>query len=256
MKRFEIIICFLFISIFLFWIEHTTLYASVIEDKRLSFDFTDCDISEALSQITKVSGIKIIVNGTINKKIADKSYKNMRLDHILSDLLRGQNCAIVWHYNELGLSSINIRNFGQSDIVSSPVVTASRGRVEPGIAVPSAVKSISNVQSSNVVRVSNTGRSSGLQNNLSNSNRSGTVRDNVGSNIMSDNQAAIKGQTRSVSSRRSLVHRNTGFTSDTINEDNSNTKDENNSANQISPIPEKWHYLEAPPMPPGVSSIK
>lgn len=268
MERFKIIIYFVLLSVFFFLFDYATLHASVIEDKRLSFDFTNCDISEALRQITKASGIKIIANGHINKRIADKSYKNMTLDRILSDLLRGQNCAIVWHYNESGLSSINIRNFGQSGSVSTPIVTASRGGVEPNIAVPGAVQSRSNIQSANIVRVPNTGRSSGLNNNLNSSNRSGTVRNNVVSSIISNNQGAIIGQTHSVSPGRISGNRNAGFTSNTARnresagdtgknaESSGNTikKDENSTSTQITPIPEKWDYLEAPPMPPGFSN--
>jgi len=44
-------------------------HAANIENWRWSFDFKNCTISDALSQITKVSGINIVPNKAIEKRI-------------------------------------------------------------------------------------------------------------------------------------------------------------------------------------------
>ena len=238
MKRSKINIYLVVLSLFLFsyCLDCAMLYGYVTDDKRWSFDFKNCNISEALSQITKVSGIKIIVNGPINKRIADKSYKNMTLDRILSDLLRGQNCAIVWHYNESGLSLINIRNFGQAGPAGGSITTASRRSV-------STAQSRSDIKKTSDIQENNTRNASKSNNYLQSANKYSTVQSKVEYN----NQAARETQSRSVSSRRSIRNRGADFRDGVIR---------TGENREISSIPEKWNYLEPPPMPPGLSNVK
>jgi hypothetical protein len=76
-----------------------------------SFRFENCTISEALREISQKSGVTIILKSDINKTIQGKSYNNRTLDKIITDLLRGENCAVVWNYNKGILASIGLYTF-------------------------------------------------------------------------------------------------------------------------------------------------
>ncbi len=76
-----------------------------------SFRFENCTISEALREISQKSGVTIILKSDINKTIQGKSYTNRTLDRIIADLLRGENCAVVWNYSKGILASIGLYTF-------------------------------------------------------------------------------------------------------------------------------------------------
>ena len=64
-----------------------------------SFSFQNCTVSDALKKISEKSGIDILSNSSFKKEILRKSYVNKSLDSIIADLLRGENCAVIWNYN-------------------------------------------------------------------------------------------------------------------------------------------------------------
>jgi hypothetical protein len=84
-----------------------------------SFNFENCSISEALKEISNKSGIKITLKSDISKTILSKSYTNRKLDKIITDLLRGENCAVVWNYNRGNLLSIGLYTFDKDNKVGS-----------------------------------------------------------------------------------------------------------------------------------------
>lgn len=84
-----------------------------------SFHFENCSISQALREISNKSGIKIILKSDINKTILSKSYTNRKLDKIITDLLRGENCAVVWNYNGGNLASIGLYTFDKDNKIGS-----------------------------------------------------------------------------------------------------------------------------------------
>jgi hypothetical protein len=84
-----------------------------------SFRFDNCTISEALREISQKSGITIILKSDINKTIQGKSYTNRTLDKIITDLLRGENCALVWNYSRGNLASIGLYTFDKDNKVNS-----------------------------------------------------------------------------------------------------------------------------------------
>ena len=82
------------------------LYASSTEENnttkipKWSLEFNDCSVSDALNQISKVTGVKVITNKDINKTILNKYYKDKPIDHIVTDVLSRENYAIIRRFND------------------------------------------------------------------------------------------------------------------------------------------------------------
>jgi hypothetical protein len=88
------------------------LYASAGRAaETYTFRFDNCTISEALKEISQKSGVTIILKSDINKTIQGRSYTNRTLDRIINDLMRGENCAVVWNYSKGTLASIGLYTF-------------------------------------------------------------------------------------------------------------------------------------------------
>jgi len=86
----------------------STLSAETKEDAQWSIDFSTVSISEALHQLTQITGIKIFTKSPFEYKISPKLYINQSIDQILKDILRNVNYAAVWYYSDGGLDSIGI----------------------------------------------------------------------------------------------------------------------------------------------------
>jgi len=84
------------------------LSAETKEDAQWSINFGTVSISEALHQLTQITGIKIFTKSPFEYKISPKSYINQSIDQILKDILRNVNYAAVWYYSDGGLDSIGI----------------------------------------------------------------------------------------------------------------------------------------------------
>jgi len=225
--------------------------------KRFSFRFENCTVSDALSEISAKIGIDIIAKSALKKEIASKSYVNRRLDSIINDLLRGENCAVVWNYNEGSLLSIDLYTFDENDVKRTGAGSASINR--------------SNRNSSSVnrnTREINQIRNRSLSSNSSRSNRSvsssrTSAQRSTSGNTTSGSSTAYgtsgrintRGNTASGSSRVSANMRRA-----LIDDQNSETDDETGEeeeANNTAPPPEepeeeKGIGLERPPMPPGL----
>ncbi len=82
------------------------LYASSTEENNMikipkwSLEFSDCSVSDALTQISKVTGVKVITNISIDKMILNKYYKDKPIDHIVTDILSRENYAIIRSFND------------------------------------------------------------------------------------------------------------------------------------------------------------
>ncbi|GEM_PF-2660583 len=79
--------------------------------QRYTFHFNNSSISDVLGEISQKSGITIILKSDINKTVQGKSYTNQTLERIIADLMRGENCAVVWNYNKGILASIGLYTF-------------------------------------------------------------------------------------------------------------------------------------------------
>ena len=71
-----------------------------IEIPKWSFEFNDCSVSEALSKISKSTGVNVLINKDIGNMIHRKYYKDKSIDHIVTDILSREECAIVKRIND------------------------------------------------------------------------------------------------------------------------------------------------------------
>jgi hypothetical protein len=113
------------------------LLAEIKENTPWSINFDAVSISEALSQLTKITGIKIFTKTPLEYKISPKLFTNQSIDQILKGILRNVNYAAIWHYNEKGLDSIWISIFNRdrgespgnlSSVKSTPTINRSLPR--------------------------------------------------------------------------------------------------------------------------------
>ena len=224
-----------------------------------SFRFENTTVSDALREISKKSGINIISNSIIKKQILSKSYTDKRLDKIISDLLRGENSAVVWNYNNGSLDSIGVyipeedKNQGK---------TSGPGRISRSAGNrPSVARSTPNI---------NPGRPNSSFNDLGSSReennriiRSNRINNNLPNYPTSDNKnisKRVNTQRRTVSGRSSSTTTNTNNRRSTNNktdsrseeEEEKDTPEENTPPEIPEPDTEEYHGLEPPPMPPGL----
>jgi hypothetical protein len=82
-------------------------HAGRAENTRWSIDFHNISLTEALSQLSQVTGIKVFTKRPLKSKVT-RSYTNQTIDEIIRDLFRNMNCASVWYYSEKGVDSIGI----------------------------------------------------------------------------------------------------------------------------------------------------
>jgi hypothetical protein len=100
------IVCFMFFSFIPFG--DGELHAAKVENHKWSFNFKNCTISDALRQMSQVTGIALFMNQNRDKQLYSKSYKSQTIDQILRDLFRQENYAMLWSYNSDGLNAIDI----------------------------------------------------------------------------------------------------------------------------------------------------
>jgi hypothetical protein len=81
-----------------------------------SFRFENCTVTAALKELSEKSGVKIVSNGIIKKEIFQRSYNNKKLDSIIKDLLRGEDCSVVWNYRDGNLFSVNLYTPDENDV--------------------------------------------------------------------------------------------------------------------------------------------
>lgn len=86
----------------------SALCAEVDENARWSLQFRSVSISEALEKITQTTGIKIITPKQLGDQVITRSYENKTIEHILKDMFRDMNYALVWSYGEKGIDSVRI----------------------------------------------------------------------------------------------------------------------------------------------------
>jgi hypothetical protein len=82
-------------------------YAARAENARWSIDFNNIPITDALTRLSQVTGIKVFTKKPLQSKIT-RSYTNRTIDEIIRDLFRNMNCASVWYYSKKGVDSIGI----------------------------------------------------------------------------------------------------------------------------------------------------
>ena len=95
--------------------------ASQSDDKKWSFDFHNCSISDALQEISKKSRIDISINRAMNKTLVNKSYAHCAIKEIIRDLFSNENYAIGFYPNQYAPEFIQILIVGNEGS-NKPVV--------------------------------------------------------------------------------------------------------------------------------------
>ncbi len=112
MKRSRIVLgCMTwYVPIFLIAPASANSAAGTMGSNGWSFEFKNCAVAEALSQIMNVTGIEILVGADddFDERLVTKSYIDQSIDYIVRDILRRENHAMIWHYSDRGLGSILI----------------------------------------------------------------------------------------------------------------------------------------------------
>lgn len=90
-----------------------------------SYAFDSVTIGEALREISRDTGITIKAPFDALGKIIEKNYENVAVDEVVTDLLRQQNYAIIWHYRDQKLVTIDIRIGDQENESNMPPALSS-----------------------------------------------------------------------------------------------------------------------------------
>ncbi len=247
----------------IFIVFFSTPVSSVSENNNnsFSFRFENCTLSDALREISKKSGIKILSKNTFKKEILRKSYVNKNIDSIINDLLRGENCAVVWNYSDGNLSSIGL--YSADDVKGNSTRSAETSRPNRGNDRDSFSDDM-NIDQLMKVRdnyLKNRENSSRNRPNRSFSTSGGPVENNIPGNTNTENRALYgtsqgsnldnsnisNTSNESANTRRAIINKQS-------NEPDNEAEDVEAPSPHPSPEPpeqENGSGLERPPMPPG-----
>lgn len=111
-KHFILLIIPFFLTIWLF--VNTVFSTDSYTEKRWTFEFVSCPFEDVLRQLSFETDIEISTNIDMKGFSVNRSYRNSTLDHIISDIFRGSNHAIIWRYEKSKLNAVEIwtRNNG------------------------------------------------------------------------------------------------------------------------------------------------
>ena len=103
--------------------------ADNVVPKTGSYEFNNISLADALQEISRDTGIVINAPFDALQDTLQKSYENTPVDEIIQDLMHRQNYAIVWHYQNRELVTVDIMVDDDQNIKSGP---ATGGRTEAG----------------------------------------------------------------------------------------------------------------------------
>lgn len=254
-----------FVSLFLIFsvvcIGTSVSLGSAKEIRKWAFDFKNCTVSDALNQISKETNIQIYFNKDLNNKFISKSYRDSSIEEIITDIFRKENFAIVWNYSESRLDIVEISTVeggaGGGGFKSSKAFNSERINLKNDNTRKNDHKSTlaqSNHQKSNITN-------SSLQ------SKSGSYLKESKAMVPSEDSKPGAFRTRTILFRSGNNTSNRGIEETTDDEGiyvsppPSIPEDENNKEQDLTldtppPVPDKWHGLEPPPMPPGFTSVK
>jgi len=104
--------------------------AAARQDLRAAvIGFENCTVEEAIAQLSAETGVRIETSGPIKRRIGQRVYRNRAVEEILLDLLRSENCAVVWHFRGARLDAAVVFLAGDAtamafDAVDDPHGTA------------------------------------------------------------------------------------------------------------------------------------
>lgn len=102
------------------------------QEKKWSFTFNDCTVSEALAQIAKATNREILVEGASDTRV-DRMFKDQGLEEIIRELLRNEDYALEIYAGEKEPGPIKIQLRGakaEKRTTSSPPAPKERAGVQ------------------------------------------------------------------------------------------------------------------------------
>ena len=230
-------------------------------NNAFSFRFENCTVDDALREISAKSGIKIISKNGLKKEILIKSYSKRNIDSIIADLLRGENCSVVWNYSDGYLVSISLYTPDEAKGNSGRPTEAYRAIRENGRNSFSGNREIDEVIKIRENKINGREVNSRNRSNTSFPASRRPVEKNTSGKINTENNTVY-----GTASRTNTESKNVSGTSNVsanirrsiISKQNNETKvadEEVVTKPQPSPEPpepEKGNGLERPPMPPGL----
>jgi len=205
------------------------LYAAKEADKRWSIAFENSSVSDALSQLKELTGVNVVTNKPIDKRISSKSYKNKTIDQILMDLFRRENYVMAWYYSGGRLDSIGIwafdhvsdmANFSPSESLNDKETSLKEETVQERIASEmTRMEGYFQKQKQPKKYLQKVKKYFG-----------GSFVNTPGGNLTSSNN-----QTQVASGTKA-----------------SDKAEQQSTVDEPVPVPQKWYHLEPPPMPPGL----
>ena len=88
--------------------------ADNMADRKWSFEFRDCSLSEAVQEISSATKMNIKVNNISESQISYKRYSNESIENILTDLIESSSKAFLWYYRQNELVTVDV-NLLESD---------------------------------------------------------------------------------------------------------------------------------------------
>ena len=256
-KIFLMMCCFVIIAYHNAQVAH----ASMEETCKWSFNFGDHTISETLKIISKETGIQIYINKSFDEKIISKSYRKSSIKEIITDLFHKENYAIVWSYSGSRLDVIEILTVegGSGGSIFKSANSFNRKRI--------------GVKDDNTRK--NNHKTTLAQSNYQKSNIANYSLQFKPASYLEESKAAVPSENSTLGAFRNRTilfssgnnTSNSGIEETTDDEgvgalpppsipEGGNNMEQELNLDTPPPVPEKWHGLEPPPMPPGFSGTK
>ncbi len=211
----------------------------MVKDKSWSFEFKRVPVPEAVAEISRTSGIKIILHGNADKSLLTKTYKDYSIEKALIDVLNGENIAALFQYSESELSSVYIwvlpKALGGFLNAGMPPISVHNNQIpRPSLAEPwQGYREMQEIA-----------KDSGLNTGVA----------------VSGNRGDLKETSEDSKNRfiyfRSLPGKGNTIDSSDVDSSSENRGNQNTEPKEILVIPspesEQLRGLEPPPMPPGI----
>jgi len=276
MRKYQIVFCYVFWLLSLYFVFSLNILANaeILENQKWSFDFKNCTVSDALRQMSQATGIDFFMNQNRDDQVC-KSYNEQTIDQILRNLFKHENYAMLWSYDDEGLSTIDIwilkdsssrANFAMQQLSGQRLMKKEKDKVVSKTDFKQRVESSqfdkTGVNKS-VSSQSNKGNLTKKEPNKlfvyrnSKASGSGNMLTNPEPTVPDDDKAQEVGEADSgdVSEVNFPIPIPMPQVSNPESNDTAEgiAEEEDQTAEAVPPpaLPEKWHDLEPPPMPPG-----
>ncbi len=238
----RLLLCILFLSV------NTYSFSENIKDsnlnRKLDFNFQNCNLDRALKMISDETGIHFFINGYYESKIFNKSFRDETIEEIIDDLLKESSYSVLWRYSDDVLVSAGIwvfdenikpGEFREMNHFSVSKVTDNVQKKSEQVLWSTSDKKDINVIDKDYKEVTNGNENAG--------DRYASVK---------NDKYGFSGRKRMTSDRRknrrnNVIKRKLKKKSSLVD---TSITGKNKTYPEIPPMPEKYRNIEPPPMPP------